>query len=174
MSSLFTGLDSSTAAQLMQKIDALTTALQALKIGGFPIHLFPSADSEAFDFNAYVNLPAIAASADIIVFTVPAGFHGIIKRLGNNFVGGGFQEGAGGVVWQILADGVAIPNYDKILASLGTIYAPTEVSSIRVREGQKIELLVNNINIAVAGQLCGGRLGGWFYPVDQEPEDSWL
>ena len=146
------------------------------KITHQPIWLFPSADSQAFDYVNYVPLPAVGntpAQGVIISFRVPAGMNGIIKRFGNAYVGGGFTEGSGALVWQLLADGTPVPNYDAIPASLGATANPSEVSSIRIRENQLITLVVLNITLAVGGAFSGGRLGGWFYPKDQEPAGSW-
>jgi hypothetical protein len=146
------------------------------KITHQPIWLFPSADSQAFDYVNYVPLPAVGNTAPngvIISFRVPAGMNGIIKRFGNAYVGSGFTEGSGSLTWQLLADGTPVPNYDAIPASLGATANPSEVSSIRIRENQLITLVVLNASLVVGGASSGGRLGGWFYPKDQEPAGAW-
>lgn len=137
-----------------------------------PVHLFPSAASHSFDVAGNVALPAIGASAIVAQFAVDPGFNGIIKRFANVFIGGGFQDGQGGVVWQLLVNGVPVAWYDNILNSLGSVSAPSEVSSIRIKEGDIVTLQVTNVSIAGAGQIVGGRLGGWFYPTEEEPEGS--
>jgi hypothetical protein len=142
-------------------------------IVSLPVYLYPSADSQAFDFVKYVALPAVGASAVIIDFYVPAGMNGIIKRFGNAYVGAGFTEGSGSLFWQLNADGQPIPNYEDIPASLGATANPSEVSSIRIKENQHIQLVVNNVSQVVGGASSGGRLGGWFYPKDQEPQGTW-
>ncbi|HWE00677.1 MAG TPA: hypothetical protein VG345_16615 [Bryobacteraceae bacterium] len=154
---------------------ALVQALQVqpAKIAALPIWLYPSVDSQAFDFVKYAALPAIGAQGVIISFQVPDGMNGIIKRFGNAYVGAGFTEGSGALQWQLLADGAAVPNYENIPASLGATANPSEVSSIRVKEGQLIQLVINNISLLVGGTFSGGRLGGWFYPKDQEPVADW-
>lgn len=153
---------------------AYPTAIVKSKIyiARLPIWLFPSADSEAFDFVKYIALPAVGAQGVIISFTVPPGFNGIIKRLGNVYVGGGFTEGGGQLQWQLLDNNVPIANYENIPASLGATASPSEVSSIRIKESELIQLVVNNISLVVGGTFSGGRLGGWFYPKDQEPITS--
>jgi hypothetical protein len=137
-----------------------------------PVWCFPGADSEAFDFVKYIALPAVGAQGVIISFQVPDGYNGIIKRLGNVFVGAGFTEGAGGLQWQLLSNNVPIANYENIPASLGATANPSEVYSIRIKQGELIQLVINNISLVVGGAFAGGRLGGWFYPVDQEPVAS--
>jgi hypothetical protein len=145
-------------------------------IASLPIWLWPSADAQAFDYVKYVALPAVGNTAlqgVIISFQVPAGMNGIIKRFGNAYVGSGFTEGSAALTWQLLADFVPVPNYDAIPASLGATAAPSEVSSIRIRENQLIQLVVLNASLVVGGASSGGRLGGWFYPVSQEPPAAW-
>ncbi|MGH8135061.1 MAG: hypothetical protein ACRER4_01840, partial [Steroidobacteraceae bacterium] len=142
-----------------------------------PVVNFMPPEGESFEFHGYVALPAIAATAVVFSFQVPIGRNGMIKRIANVFVGGGFQEGQGNVFWQIMADlkdasfgaganNLVAPNYDNIVASLGSVAAPSEIDGIRIREGQVVALVVRNVAIIVAGQLVGGRLGGYFYPID--------
>lgn len=127
-----------------------------------------------FSKAAYVAIPAVGASAVVVQFRVPEGQNGMINRLANVFVGGGFTEGQGGIVWQVYQDftpggGVVAPDFDNIVASLGSVANPSTLNGIRIKENQLVTLLVKNVSIVVAGQFIGGRLGGFFYPVDLEP-----
>lgn len=146
-----------------------------IAIVSLPVFLAPSADSQAFDYVKYIALPAIGLNAAIIDFYVPAGMNGVIHRLGNVYVGAGFTEGTipTPLFWQLLADGQPIPNYEDIPASLGSTANPSEVASIRIKENQHIQLVVNNVSLGVGGASSGGRLGGWFYPKTQEPKGTW-
>lgn len=137
-----------------------------------PVYLFPSADSEAFDFGGAVAFPAIGSSAVAVQFTVPDGYNGIIDGLGNQFFGGGFNEGQGGLYWQLLANNAPIPNYEDILITLGATSNPRKVNSVRVKMSQLIQLVIFNVSIVQSGQIAAGTLGGWFYPVNEEPVDS--
>jgi hypothetical protein len=140
-----------------------------------PVANFMPPEGEPFEFASYVALPAIGANARVVSFLVPPGRNGMIKRLANVFVGGGFQEGQGGVVWKIFLDftqAIVAPNFENIVASLGSVSAPSVVDGIRVREGQLVVLQVNNISIGVAGQLIGGRLGGYFYPKEFDQDTA--
>jgi hypothetical protein len=144
-------------------------------ISGVPVWLWPSADSQSFDYVNYIALPAAAAAAGVIIdFVVPAGMNGIIKRFGNAYVGSGFTEGSGSLLWQLLVNTQPVKNYSAIPASLGGTSAPSEVSSIRIKETQRVQLVIQNISLVVGGAMSGGRLGGWFYPVSQEPQESWI
>jgi hypothetical protein len=129
---------------------------------------------EPFNYVNYVALPAIGATAVILDFTVPEGRNGAIKWIGNNFVGGGWVEGSGDVVWRILRDDGFIKNHENLLGSLGNPAAPSETAPIRIFENERIRMVIDNIGVIVATQLAGGRLSGWFYPRDEEPEETWL
>jgi hypothetical protein len=140
-----------------------------------PVTNFMPAEGEDFEAHAYVALPAIGASAVVVSLPIPDGRMAMVKRIANVFVGGGFQEGQGGVVWQILLDGtdpnnpVVAPFFDNIVASLGSVSAPSTIDGIRVKEGNLLQLIVKNVSIVLAGQFIGGRLGGYFYPIEKDP-----
>ena len=143
-------------------------------IDRLPVTNFMPAEGEDFEQASYVALPAIGASAVVVQFVVPEGRYGMIKRIANVFVGGGFQEGQGGVVWQIIQDALVpgtlvAPFFDNIVASLGSVSNPSTIDGIRIREGQLVQLIVKNVSIVVSGQFVGGRLGGYFYPVELDP-----
>jgi hypothetical protein len=142
-----------------------------------PIHLWPPERWENLDQSNYVALPAVAAQANIVQFQVPLGRHGIIKKIANNFVGGGWVEGSGAVVWQILVDGAPPPgatSYDNILTSLGNPSNPVEIAGFRIFENQVVTIVVKNVAVALAGQLAGGRLVGFLYPRDMETDNLWV
>ena len=142
-----------------------------------PLWIDPPDLWENLDQVAYAALPAIGAQANVITFQVPLGRNGVIKKIANNLVGGGFNEGSGNVVWQILVDGAPPPgatSYDNILASLGSPANPVEIAGFRIYENQILTLVVKNVALAVAGQLSGGRFVGYLYPRDMEADSVWL
>ncbi len=147
----------------------------AVTVGRLPEWLYEPASFESFDYVGYVAVPALGAEATVVTFTVPDGRNGIIKLIGNNFVGAGFVEGSGDILWRIEQDTAAVKNYNAIPASLGNPALPSRISGIRVFERQVVALIVRNVAIAApGGALSGGRLGGWFYPRNEEAEDIWL
>lgn len=154
------------------------TTLPQIIIPRLPVTNFMPAGGEDFEAHGYVALPAIGASAIVVAVPIPEGRMAMVKRIANVFVGGGFQEGQGGVVWQILLDGtnpnnpVVAPFFDNILASLGSVSAPSTIDGIRVREDNLLQLIVKNVSIVVSGQVIGGRLGGYFYPIELDPDDA--
>lgn len=146
--------------------------LATVSIERLPISNFMPPEGVEFRPHGYVALPAQGSSAVVVAFTVPKGYNGIINRIANEFVGGGFQQGAGGVIWELILDAatdVPAPNFQEILASLGSVNNPAILNGIRIRENQNVQLQVENVSIVVAGQLIGGLLGGYFYPVALEP-----
>lgn len=137
-----------------------------------PVWVAPSVDSESFDYCTGAALPAVAAQAIIVDFFVPEGRNGIIQRFGNVYIGSGFADFSGALQWQLLLDGVPVANYENMVASLGSTANPAQVSSIRIKENQHVQLVLNNISLIVGGASSGGRIGGWFYPIEEEPEGS--
>lgn len=120
---------------------------------------------QPFDNAGVAAMPALAANATIVTFLVPLGMDGVITRLGNDFVGIGFQDGVGDIVWRITRDGVAVQGYDSISVRLGTISAPRHLSpGIRIYSGQVVTMIVNNVTNVLAGSILG-TLGGYFYPT---------
>lgn len=146
-------------------------------IDQLPVTNFMPPTGRAFELHGYVALPAIGASAIVVSKRVEPGRNGMIRRIANEFVGGGFTAGTGSVIWQIFLDlqnpvaftGLVAPDFDRIVASLGSVNNPSNIDGIRVKENQLVALIVTNVSIVVAGQQIGGRLGGSWYPVDLEP-----
>jgi hypothetical protein len=131
--------------------------------------IWPPPEREPIDLVTYVPLPAIGATAIIVSQLIEPGYNAIIRAYANNFVGGGWVEGSGSVLWQIVIDSAPAPGYDSIPASLGSpanpVYHPC---GIRVMEGQTVSLLVTNVSVVLAGQLSGGRLMGYYYPKEYD------
>jgi hypothetical protein len=148
-----------------------------------PLWLYPPENFENIDQATYAALPAIGAVATIISFQVPIGRNGIINKVANNFVGGGWVEGTGDVIWRILVDGTPPPgatSYNNIVNSLGSPANPTGIAGFRIFENQVITLVAfnnpagPNAGVVVAGQLVGGRLVGYLYPRELEQGGIWV
>ena len=157
--------------------DPSSGLLMPVGIGSLPVWLYPPAQWENLDQYAYAALPAIGATATIISFTVPIGRNGVIQKVANNYVGGGWTEGSGAVVWRILIDGAPPPgatSYANILGSLGSPASPTGIAGFRIFENQVLTLVAFNTSVVVAGQLVGGRLTGYLYPREMESGDIFV
>lgn len=159
--------------------------VQTVKIDGINYVTFPRGvqNWENIDQDNYALLPAIGSSVTIISYVVPPGRNGVIYKVANNFVGGGWVEGTGDVIWRILVDGTPPPgatSYDTILASLGNPASPTEIPGFRIFENQVLTLVAFNNpagpsgGVVVAGQRVGARFVGWNYPTDIEDSNIWI
>jgi hypothetical protein len=149
----------------------MTESYTPLAANGYklPAWIYPPAEFEPIDLVNYINLPAIGVTANIIAILIPTGHNAIFTHTANNFVGGGWTEGAGAVTWQIARDGAPVDGYDTILASLGSPASPTRhPSGFRAFENQLVTLAVTNVGAILAGQLSGGRFMGYYYPVEYE------
>jgi hypothetical protein len=166
--------------------DAVTPPVDSAtqtEITQFPVWLYPPTQWENVDIIAYALLPAIGATVTILQFQVPLGRNGVIKGIANNFVGGGWVEGTGDVVWKLLIDGAAPPNansYGAIPASLGSPANPVAIAGFRIFENQVISFVgFNNPagpdgGVVPAGQRLGARILGYLYPRDSESDDIWV
>lgn len=148
-----------------------------------PVRNYIPPDAEEFRWANYIDLPAPTSDppGEIVVsFKVPPGRNCVINRLSNVYVGGGFEEGEGNVFWQLFQDatgfgtprgGSVMPNFDNIVASLGTVAAPGELNGLLASEGQLVALVVYNgpLGPLFAGQRIGGLIGGFYYPTDLAP-----
>jgi hypothetical protein len=139
----------------------------------FPAHLWMPIDGIPFDYTAYVATPAVGSFIAVVSFTVPEGHYGVIKKVGNVYIGNGFVEGSGSLVWQIQQNQGVVRNYDNMLASLGTVTQPGELAGTILLEEQALVVLqVNNVSLVAGGTQVGGRLGGWFFPKYRLPDFS--
>lgn len=142
-----------------------------------PSWIFPSVNSIAFDNAGDITIPAIGTETPIFTFTVPRGFNGVLKTIGNAFIGGGFTDGSGSIVWRILQNNQAVRGKENILNSLGSVAQPSLIGGggfIRILENDIIAFTVLNVSIVVAAQIIAGRLSGWFYPKDEDPSGIWF
>jgi hypothetical protein len=142
-----------------------------------PNWIFPSLNSVAFDNAGDITIPAIGIESTIFSFTVPRGFNGVMKTIGNVFIGGGFNDGSGAIVWRILQNTQAIRGKEQMLNSLGSVAQPSLIGGggfIRILENDLIAMTVLNVSVAPAGQVIAGRLSGWFYPKDEDPSGIWF
>jgi len=142
-----------------------------------PSWIFPSVNSIAYDNTGDIALPAIGVESTVLTFTVPRGHNGVIKEIANAFIGGGFTDGSGGIVWRVLQNNQAMRGKEQIIASLGSVAQPSRIGGggfLRILENDIITMTVLNVSIVPGGQIIAGRLSGWFYPKDEDPPDIWF
>jgi hypothetical protein len=148
-----------------------------------PPWIYQPTNWENIDQLTYALVPAIGSSVTILTYVVPPGRNGVINKVACNFVGGGWVEGTGDILWRILIDGTPPPgatSYDAILASLGSPASPTGIAGFRIFENQVVTFVAFNNpagangGVVVAGQRVGARLLGWNYPTDIEEDNIWI
>lgn len=148
-----------------------------VEISRMPPWIYPDENSIHFDQAGDIVIPAIGVENSIITFQVPKGQNGVLKTIANALIGGGFTDGSGAIVWRILQNGQAVRGKENILNSLGSVANPSKIGGggfIRILENDLIVLSVLNVSLAPAGQIVAGRLSGWFYPKDQDPQGIWF
>lgn len=158
------------AAAIAQLQDTMQQVARSNRLISAP-WILPPPDAQSFHKPDGQNLPAISPTAftAIVSITVPAGQNGVLNRIANEFVGGGFTDFSGSIIWQLTrntASGISAvePNFENITASLGSVANPAAIAGIRIFENDVVTLQINNNAVPVASQLVGGLLGGWFYP----------
>jgi hypothetical protein len=162
---------------LRQILGAINSFAPSAAVTALPPWDFAPVNSIAFDAAGDITIPAIGVESTIFTFTVPRGFNGVIKTIANVFIGGGFNDGSGAIVWRILQNNQAVRGKENIINSLGTVQQPSAVGGggfIRILENDIIAMTVLNVSIVVAGQVIAGRLSGWFYPKDEDPSGIWF
>jgi hypothetical protein len=128
-----------------------------------PVYNFPSWDSLFFDRVGVIATPALGATATVVAFAMPAGYTGLVRWLSNIFLGAGFTDGSGNLVWRVLRDAQAVEDYENITAQLGTLPIPTD-TFIPVQENQTVSITITTVVLPGAGTSIGGRLKGWRWP----------
>lgn len=177
------GDPNSDAVEMLTEMDESCGAAPGKGRPDLPPWIYQPVNWENVDQINYALVPAIGSTAVIISYVVPPGRNGIINKVACNFVGGGWVEGSGDIVWRILVDGTPPPgatSYDSILASLGGPSQPTGIAGFRFFENQVLQFVAFNNpggangGVVVAGQRVGARFTGWNYPTDIEEDDIWI
>ncbi|HEV2225127.1 MAG TPA: hypothetical protein VGR84_19195 [Candidatus Acidoferrales bacterium] len=135
---------------------------------------------EPFNLSGTIRMPALGVTATIVSIVAGVGRSGVINRLANQVIGGGWTDGDGNLVFQITRNGIPERDQQDLLSSLGEVIEPSPFGPLRMTENDVIALTVFNnnvppaIGVPPAGQLVKGRLDGWFYPKDLDPPTRFL
>ena len=148
-----------------------------------PPHLYPPRNWENLDLQVSVPFAAIGSTVTIISYKVPIGRNGVINKVANSFIGGGWTAGTGDVIWRILVDGATPPGattYHQITDSLGSPAQPVGIAGFRIFENQHLTVIAFNNpagangGVPFAGQRVGARLLGHLFPRDMEYLDLFV
>lgn len=126
---------------------------------------------EDFYVQNAIVLPAIGAQAVVASRLIPYGRNSFLWKVGIDFVGGGFQEGAGNLIYRLFRNSAltrTIKGFANLSASMGAVNNPLEIPAVQLYESEVISIVVQNVALTVAGQLVVGVLGGWDYPKSEE------
>ncbi len=136
----------------------------------------PSADSRFFDLTPapFPAFPAAGAGQETILsFVVPPGQGCLIRWLAFVYIGGGFIDGSGNVIWRVLVNGAAVQGYESTQTQVGTLSIPSDTQIIAY-EGDTVEVTVEVPAAAPApppaGTTTACRLKGWFFPLRRGPQ----
>jgi len=130
----------------------------------YPPWVYPPDGHLPFIERNAVVLPGVGSSAVVLEFRVPLGMDGVIKRVSNLYLGGGFVSGSGDIIWRILADGRAVRNFANITSEYGSLSSPIDVDGIRIYSGQLIQYTVTHVANLALGDLTLCHLSGYYYP----------
>ena len=125
----------------------------------------PPEGSLPFDPQTSIMLPVAAGNNVVVAHVVPDGYDGVIKAYSWNFTGGGFVQGSGDLVVQLLRNGVPIRNYDNITVEKGSIQQARTISPIRIFSKQIVTLVINHVSNALLNGNVIGSLVGYDYPA---------
>lgn len=128
-----------------------------------PQGLIPFDEQTAVALLNPIVLPA--GNQEVVAHVVPDGYDGVINAYSWNFVGGGFTEGSGDLVVQLLRDGIPIRNYENITVEKGTIAAARPISPLRIYSKQRISLVINHVANPLLNGNVNGSLVGYDYPA---------
>lgn len=128
-----------------------------------PPWTFPTWDSLFFDRVGVVATPGLGLTSTIVTFAMPAGYDGVVRWLSNVFLGAGFTDGSGNLIWQVLRDAQPVEDYENITAQLGTLPIPTD-TFIPVFENQIVSITITTVVLPGGGTSSGARLKGWRWP----------
>ena len=127
--------------------------------------LYPPPGFQSFDFSAAIATPAPSLETPALLFAVPIGWDGVIRRISCNFVGGGFQQGSGQLIWRIYNNSRVVQNYGDIRTERGTLAHGREIDGIVVRAGNRVQFTVTCTDASLSGGtsvVCSA--GGYFWP----------
>lgn len=106
-----------------------------------------------------------SGNTEVVFHVVPDGYDGVINAYSWNFTGGGFVQGSGDLIVQLLRDGVPIRNYDNITVEKGTMAQARPISPLRIYSKQRISLVINHVGNPLLNGNIIASLVGYDYPA---------
>ncbi len=112
---------------------------------------------------------AVAGDVVALQFQIPVGYDGVITGFVMNYLGSGFFEGSGDLIFRVKLSRYFAKDFGNITTSLGTVQTPYP-TQILATSLSTIRILVNAPN--GSGSLLPGtpivvQAHGWWYPCDE-------
>lgn len=131
---------------------------------------------EDFYTQGSVPLPAIGTQAVVVQRPIPYGRNSYLWKIAVDYVGGGFVEGQGGILYRVFRNAAlnrSVKGFATLTASMGTVSNPIEIPPAQLYENELLSIVVVNVSVVVAGQQIVGALVGWDYPRSEEATSRW-
>ena len=131
---------------------------------------------EDFYKQAAVALPAVGSRAVVVQRFVPYGRNSFLWKLGVDYVGAGFTEGSGALVFRVFRNAAltrGVKGFANLTASMGAVNNPIEIPAVQLYENEVLSIVVDNVSLAVGGAQVIGVLVGWDYPRSAESASRW-
>lgn len=113
----------------------------------------------------YPNIPAPGPANAVNVITpfqVPAGQIFVVNALAIFFVGGGFVDGSGSIIWRVKVNGAAVKGLNNLQGQLGTSASPQDLILV-LRENDILTITVEST--VVTPGTTGAKVVGYQIPI---------
>lgn len=128
--------------------------------------LYPPVTAQDFTMAAVIDLPAIGVESDILTFTAPVGWDGIITQVSHEVIGGAFNQGDGSLIFRILRNGQPVPSYGQMFLTYGTAMQPRALAfGIPILANGVIQYRVANVSMGAGGVRVAATMAGWYWKI---------
>jgi hypothetical protein len=124
-----------------------------------------------------IALPAVgAAQVPILQIPIRRGANAQIWRLAIDYVGPGFIEGSGAILFNLFRDPAlskGVKGFTQLTASMGAVNNPLEIPTIEMREAEVLSICVQNVSLVVGGAQILAAAVGWVFPKEYGTRQRW-
>jgi hypothetical protein len=117
-----------------------------------------------FDPGGAAVLGAVGGTQTIVTHVVDPGMDGVITAYSWNFIGGGFVQGSGDLVAQVLRNGTPVKNYEAILVEKGSVAIPRPIAPLRIYSNDVMTIVVTHAANALLNGNVVASMVGYDYP----------
>ena len=132
----------------------------------YPWHT-PPPGWESFLLPSTIATPAANdVLTEVLSFTVPSGYYGVINKLSHYYTGAGLVPGSGDLTWYIFRNDQVVKNFEGLTIEFGRTQ-PWPIDGIPMLPGQFFSYRVTHASTSLlpsAGTIIVAIVGGYFYP----------